>query len=298
MKQLKIGTRGSKLALWQARKVQEMLLNAGILAELVKITTTGDQIQDVPLHEIGTTGIFTKALDQALLQGEIDLAVHSAKDMPSVPPEGLHLAALLKREDPRDVLLASSSQVSLENLSRPWVIGTSSVRRRALLQHHFSHVQVKDIRGNLDTRLGKMLDGAYDGIMLAYAGVKRMGFEKYIVQKLNAASFTPAVGQGAVAVVTREKDENIPALRTALHHPETGYAVASERAYLHAVDGGCHSPVFGLATVVGSQISLTAGMANPDGKRILRFTGEGNVSEAEKIGQQLAKQVLESVNNN
>ncbi|MEO1384579.1 MAG: hydroxymethylbilane synthase, partial [Bacteroidota bacterium] len=172
---IKIGTRGSKLALWQANLVQSTLSQYGIEAELVIVSTYGDTNQVAPLYAMGATGVFTKALDEALLNDAVDIAVHSAKDMPSQLAQGLAEFAYLQREDPRDVLLATTNEVQLDNFARPLVIGTSSVRRQALMRHYFPHVTLKDIRGNVDTRIQKMEAGDYDGIILARAGVKRMG---------------------------------------------------------------------------------------------------------------------------
>jgi len=196
-----IGTRGSKLALWQANWVQKQLKEAGIESQLHIITTEGDRRTDVPLHALSSTGLFTKTLDEALLMKDIDLAVHSAKDMASILVEGIDLLAFMKREDPRDVLLADTNSIQFDNLSKPLTIGTSSVRRQHMIRHFFPHIVLKDLRGNVDTRVQKLENGEYDGIMLALAGVKRMGYTSKVVQKLHPDSFTPAVGQGAVAVV-------------------------------------------------------------------------------------------------
>jgi hydroxymethylbilane synthase len=197
---LKVGTRGSKLALWQAHHVKGLLERNGYTVELVLYKTTGDLLQSQPLHEIGDKGLFTKALDDAMLRGEIDLAVHSAKDLPTTLPMGIELAAVGKREDPRDVLVSASEVHDVDNLAKGITIGTSSLRRRALLRHYLPHVQVVPMRGNVDTRVEKMLAGECDAILLAYAGVKRMGLGHLITRKLNVSSFTPAVGQGAIAV--------------------------------------------------------------------------------------------------
>jgi len=273
------------LALWQAHSVQEILARAEINATCQIIHTTGDLQQQKALHQLGTVGIFTKALDQALLEGRIQLAVHSAKDMPASLHEELELLACLKREDPRDALLAAKPEVSLENVTQNWVVGTSSLRRTAFLKYYLPHIVVKNIRGNIDTRLEKMMNGDYDAILLACAGVKRMGLEKYIVQKLNVNTFTPAVAQGAIAVVCRKDLPRKEALRKALNHIPTELAVSCERQFLHTVAGGCSIPVFGLATVTGNTIGLTAGIADTNGKLLLRTYQEGPLQEALKVGR-------------
>jgi hydroxymethylbilane synthase len=292
---IRIGTRASKLALWQARHVQALLAGDGVESDLVEVTTTGDVVQDRPLHQVKAVGIFTKALDDALLEGRADIAVHSAKDLPSTLVDGLDLLALLKREDPRDVLLAMGPEVNLENFSRTWIIGTSSVRRAAFLRHYFQHLDIRDIRGNVDTRVAKLAAGDYDGIVLAMAGVKRMGLQQYIVQKLNPATFTPAVGQGAIAVVGRRGAPQREALRQRLNHRMTEIAVTAERAFLRKLGGGCSIPAFGLATVVGETVSLTAGLATESGSHLQRYTFEGPVAEAAAIGARLGQQVLDQV---
>lgn len=280
------------MALWQAHHVQHLLEKAGVRATCHVVKTTGDLTQDRPLHQLGTVGIFTKALDEALHREEVDIAVHSAKDMPAVLEEGLELLAILKREDPRDVLLAASPDVSLENLTRPLVIGTSSLRRAAFLKHFAPHITVKDIRGNVDSRLEKMRSGAYDGILLAYAGVRRMKLESWIVQKLNVHTFTPAVGQGAVAVVCRQAFAHQATLREVLNHRPTELCVRSERSYLKTVAGGCSVPVFGLANLTGEALTLSAGIAAKDGQRIFRHNAEGTASRAEAIGEAVGKEIL------
>lgn len=286
---LKIGTRGSKLALWQANLVKDLLEAGGHAAELVLYKTTGDIQQSQPLHKIGEKGLFTKALDEAQLRGEVDLVVHSSKDLPSVLPDGLEIGAFLKREDPRDVLLAVEEDVDLDNLSRKLIIGTSSLRRGAFLRHYLPHCEVKLIRGNVDTRVAKMEAGEYDGILLAYAGVKRMGMTGLIRRKLNVGTFTPAVGQGAIAVTVRSGEPALlEIIRPVLNHTETEYAVQAERALLRTLEGGCSTPIFGLATVQAETLSMHGGVARTDGTEILRDQIEGHVSEADQLGQRLA----------
>ncbi len=290
--QVKIGTRGSKLALWQANLVRDLLRGAGWNADLVTIKSEGDLVQDVPLHEIGLPGAFTRNVDQAVTSGRVSLAVHSAKDMPSVLAEELEIVAFLRREDPRDVLLAVSEDVHLENFSRSLTIGTSSLRRAAFLRHYFEHVQVKDIRGNVDTRIARMEAGIYDGLVLAYAGVKRMGLERYIVQKFNLSSFTPAVGQGAIAVVCKKDFEYKSQVRAVLNHPDTEYSLLCERSFLRTIDGGCKTPAFGYASVFGDKLTFHGGVAETDGSIIHRHTEEGSTADAALIGDRLAHHIL------
>lgn len=289
---MKIGTRGSKLALWQAKKVQEELGKAGVEAELKIYKTTGDLNQVQALDKIGDKGLFTKALDEGLLRKEIDLAVHSSKDIPTVFDPALELVATLSREDPRDVLLALTPEVDLDNFSRKLVIGTSSLRRRAFLGRYAPHCEVKLIRGNVDTRIEKMKRGDYDGIILAYAGVKRMGMTQYVVRKLNATTFVPAVGQGAVGIITRKDDEPVQQVLQRLNHLPTFQAVLCERAYLRKMEGGCHVPIFGLATVIADRISLNGGVASLDGKEMISDEINGQADQAEALGEQLAQIVI------
>ncbi|MEM9933567.1 MAG: hydroxymethylbilane synthase [Bacteroidota bacterium] len=293
---VRIGTRGSKLALWQARLVQRKLEEAGLQSEIVEIETVGDQVQSVPLHEVGGVGLFTKALDKALMERAVDIAVHSAKDIPSVIEDELEIIAFLEREDPRDVLLATSEEVSLENLSRSWVVGTSSLRRSALLKNYFRHVEVKDIRGNVDTRVDKLESGAYDAIMLAYAGVKRMGFESLIVQKFNIHSITSAVGQGAIAIMASKKSKYTDAIQSILNHRETELALRCERSFLRTIEGGCKVPVFGYAHVQGGAIYFHGGMAREDGSEVFREKVEGAVENGIKLGNKVAQVILNQVN--
>lgn len=284
---IKIGTRGSKLALWQANLVKDQLEEKGILAELVLYKTTGDLQQKQALHEIGSRGLFTKVLDDALLSQEIDLAVHSSKDIPSVLPDGLEISAFLKREDPRDVLLAVQPDIDLDNFSRKIVVGTSSLRRKSLLNHFAPNCEVKVIRGNVDTRIAKMKAGEYDAVMLAYAGVKRLGFTNLVRRKLNVNTFTPAIGQGAIGVMSRVGAKGINKVREVLNHKETEFAVVAERALLRRLEGGCTTPIFGLATVMGNSLSMQGGVGKEDGSLLIRERIEGHVGEARELGEQL-----------
>ncbi|MEM9718022.1 MAG: hydroxymethylbilane synthase [Bacteroidota bacterium] len=293
--EVRIGTRNSQLALWQTHQVKGLLEAQGIKTTIEEIQSEGDRNQTDALYAMGSVGVFTRALDEALLSDKIDIAVHSAKDIPSSIPEELEIVAFLKRENPREVLLGASKEVQLENFSRPWSIGTSSVRRKAQLAFFAPHIQVKDIRGNLNTRLKKLQNGEYDGILLAYAGVKRMGWEHLITQKLNVQSFVPAVGQGAVAVVAKRSYDSFDKVRSLLNHKPTDWAIRAERSFLRTMQGGCHTPIFGLATLVQDHLSLTGGIASLDGKRMVKKTMEGSATQGAELGKQLAREVLEEI---
>jgi hydroxymethylbilane synthase len=291
---IRIGTRGSKLALWQAENVRQLLEQSGVPAEILIYKTEGDEKTDVSLQSIGGKGLFTKALDDALLRQEIEIAVHSAKDIPTDFDNRIGIIAVPEREDPRDVLLAAHERADLDNLSDSLLIGTSSVRRQAFLRHYLPHIRVSVIRGNVDTRVARMQQGDYDGIMLAWAGVKRLGLEHLVVRKMNPATFTPAVGQGAIAVTALKSDDKVLSrVRPALNHLPSETALRCERAFLTRMGGGCSIPAFGLATIVGDTISLHAGIAEEDGSTIWRDQMDGPVRDAEWVGERLAEIILE-----
>lgn len=291
--QVRIGTRGSKLALWQAEHVKVLLESAGFAVELVLYTTTGDLQQSKPLHEIGDQGLFTKALDDAMLRGEIDIAVHSAKDLPTMLPAGIALSALLQREDPRDVLLSTGEAFDVDNLVAPITIGTSSLRRQALLMHYLPHVRIVPMRGNVDTRVAKMQAGECDALVLAYAGVKRMGLTHLVTRKLNVSTFTPAIGQGAIGITMPDGHPATEAVRLAVNDVDTESAVLAERAFLRVLEGGCHSAIFALGTVVAGTLSLMGGVAAKDGSEVLRANLDAAQADAEAAGRQLAEILLQ-----
>jgi hydroxymethylbilane synthase len=289
---ISIGTRGSKLALWQANHVKALLEASGHDVSIKIYKTTGDIQQDRPLHLIGEKGLFTKALDEGLINGEVDIAVHSSKDIPTRLPEGLEVCAFLEREDPRDVLLAMSPEVDLDNHSREFVVGTSSLRRTAFVGHYAPQFQTKLVRGNVDTRIAKMEAGEYDALILAYAGVKRMGRMDRVVRKLNVHTFTPAVGQGAIGVMARTDNPVYKDVREVLNHPETEWAVSAERAFLRRLEGGCHAPIYALGTITKDTLTLTGGVAAEDGSVVYRETVQGPVGSANDLGINLAEIVL------
>jgi hydroxymethylbilane synthase len=293
---IRIASRGSELALWQARAVGRALRaeDAGANVEIRVIRTTGDRVLDVPLARIGDRGLFTKEIDAALLNGEADLAVHSLKDVPTELPAGLTLAAVTEREDPRDVLICRSDVPGgLRDLPPGSRVGTSSLRRRAQLRAQRPDLEVLDLRGNLNTRLAKLDDGQYEAILLAAAGVLRLGWVERISEYLDPASWLPAVGQGALAVITRADDEALQARLQPLHHAPTAACVAAERALLHALQGGCQVPIAALGRADGSDLHLDGLVADLDGTTILRTQEQGRWDDAERLGRQLASRLLE-----
>jgi hydroxymethylbilane synthase len=289
---IRIGTRGSQLALWQANLVKTKLESHGHESELVVIHTYGDKETVQPLHLLGGQGVFTKALDDALLSHEIDLAVHSCKDIPGSIHEDLVISSILKREDPQEVWLSLEDSIHLENTSRSFVIGTSSLRRIAFLKHYFGQHTIKDVRGNLDTRIEKLKKGEYDALVLAYAGIKRMGYEKYIRQKLSKEVFIPAVGQGAIAIMARKSDTYHQEVSNLINHEDSFLEVMCERYYLQTIQGGCKLPVFGYATKFMNKIRLLAGIASVDGKVIIKQEITGDIHHIQELGITLGNKIL------
>ncbi len=292
---LRIASRGSELALWQARAVERMLRDADPASPVeIKVTrTTGDRILDVPLAKIGDKGLFTKELDAALLAGEAELAVHSLKDVPTRVPDGLVIAAVGEREDPRDVLLLAPGRAGgLDGLPPGARVGTSSLRRRAQLRALRPDLEVADLRGNLNTRLEKLDRGAYDAIILAAAGVKRLGWTDRLAAYLDPPDWLPAVGQGALAIVCRADDEATLARLRPLDHADTRAATSAERALLGALEGGCQIPIGALGAVEGDRLVLRALVADLEGETILRGELAGPVEEAAALGRALADELL------
>ncbi|MFC5626987.1 hydroxymethylbilane synthase [Algoriphagus winogradskyi] len=288
---VKIGTRGSKLALWQAYHVEELLQKAGLESEIVIIDTKGDQILDVSIAKIGSKGVFTQELEDQLLDGRIDIAVHSAKDMQSNLPEGFEIIAFTEREKENDVLVSHDKSVSLK---KDVVLGTSSTRRVSTLKHFYPHVKTVEVRGNLQTRIRKMEEGLCDALLLAYAGAHRMEYDHMIVAELDLDEFTPAVGQGSVAieVATILDSELKSKIAAACNHQETSLRLRAERAYLRILEGGCSIPVFALANLKEDQLSLKGGIVSLDGKERISLVVNGDASQPEKLGQELADQVF------
>ena len=291
MNKIKIGTRTSPLALWQAHWVEARLQAAGFETEIVGFQTSGDKIQSVTLSKVGSKGIFTQELEEALLDGRIHIAVHSAKDMPSHLPEGLELIAFTERETVNDVVVSFHPDFRLEH-DTVANIGTSSTRRKALLARYYPHCTPLEARGNLQTRLRKLEEGQFEALILAYAGVYRIGRADLIRQHLPTDPFTPPVGQGSLAIEACTKLDGTlrERIRTALNHRETEDCLLAERAYLHAMNGGCSIPTFALAHLVPGSIYLQAGIISLDGSQEIRLATEGQNAEA--LGSQIAQQVL------
>ncbi len=290
---IRIGTRSSRLALWQAHFIQQLLQTGGLTSELVLIETKGDQILDRSLAKIGSKGLFTQELEDQLRAGSIDIAVHSAKDLQSTLPPDLSIIAFTEREQPNDVLVSRNTSLALGD-GKPFVVGTSSTRRVAMLRHFYPHIGVVDMRGNLQTRLRKLDDGHCDALLLAYAGVHRMDYNDLIAEYLPLQTFTPAVGQGSVAI---EAANTLPLakldqVRRLTNHEPTEACLRAERAFLRRLDGGCSIPVFGLATWQGENISLGGGLISLDGATLLRDTFTGPPAQAERLGHGLAESLL------
>jgi len=290
---LVVGTRGSRLAVWQAEWVQARLkeLAPGLTVTLQRIKTSGDMILDVPLAVIGGKGLFVKEIEEALLRGEIDLAVHSMKDVPTVLPDGLDIVCVPAREDPRDVLVSRDS-CSLDQLPKGSRVGTSSLRRQAQLLHYRLDLRIELLRGNLDTRLRKLHNGEYDAIVLAAAGLSRMGWSNKVTEYLPPEVSLPAIGQGALALEGRCKDRFAQALVEKLEHGPTRTAVTAERALLERLEGGCQVPIAAHATVKGDTLIMDGLIASVDGRQLIRDTIQGPASEARGLGKQLAEKLL------
>jgi len=294
---VRLGSRGSELARWQAEHVRRALAAAapGLAVEIVILRTTGDRVRDVPLARIGGTGLFTKEVDDALLAGSIDAAVHSLKDVPTRLPPGIVLGAILERADPADALIVAPGMPStLETLPAGARVGTSSLRRRAQLLAMRPDVTVVDLRGNVDTRLARVAAGDYDAAILARAGLERLGRQDAIASVLGPPDWLPAVGQGALAIAIRESDTELGAILAPLNHEPTAAAVAAERAFLRTVQGGCQIPVGALAAVgPDGTLRLDGFIASLDGDAVVRGSRIGPAAEAEVIGTGLAEDLLQ-----
>jgi hydroxymethylbilane synthase len=283
---LRIGTRGSPLAVVQARMVRTRLAVLGVREdeiELKTIRTSGDTITDRPLAEDGGKGLFTKEIEEALLRGEIDLAVHSAKDMPTVLPAGLMLAACLEREDPRDVFVSRKAK-SLAELPQGASLGTTSPRRQAIAMRARSDLHVLPLRGNVETRLRKLDDGDVDATILALAGLKRLGLADRATRIMNVEEFLPAVGQGAIGIETRADDARTRELLARIDHADTSTAIACERAFLAVLDGSCKTPIAGHATLTGGVLQFRGLVAKPDGSAVHATSVAGARKDAITIG--------------
>lgn len=290
---LVLGTRASKLALQQSRWVAEqvMNLNPGLRVELKEIRTSGDKILDVPLAKIGGKGLFVKEIEDALLARDIDFAVHSMKDVPTQLPDGLDIVCVPPREDPRDALIAREVK-RFEDLPRGAKVGTSSLRRQAQLLHHRPDLVVEMLRGNLDTRLRKLREGLYDAIVLAAAGLKRLGWQEQVTQYLPVEISLPAIGQGALGIEARRDDAFVVSILARLEDAAARSAVTAERALLHRLEGGCQVPIAGHASLQGDRLRLAALVGRVDGSRLVHDQLEGPLSDASRIGAELAERLL------
>lgn len=290
---LRIGTRGSTLARWQAGWVKQRLEAArpGLAVELVIIKTTGDKILDVPLAQVGGKGLFVKEIEEALLARSVDLAVHSMKDVPTALPPELHLAAIPAREEPYDALI-SRDRLGLAKLPPGAVIGTSSLRRQSQLLAYRPDLKIVGLRGNLDTRLKKVREGAMDGIILAAAGLRRLGWDGEIAERLSPAICLPAIGQGALGLECRKDDASLNRLLRELDDPDTRACVEAERALLARLEGGCQVPIAAHAVVAGDSLSLAGLIAGVHGERLVRGELAGPRAEGPAMGRALAERLL------
>lgn len=290
---LVLGTRGSKLAVHQTEWVQARLqeLAPHVTVTLRRIQTSGDKILDVPLAKIGGKGLFVKEIEEALLSGEIDLAVHSMKDVPTALPPGLDLLCIPCREDPRDALISRDKR-PFADLPQGAKVGTSSLRRQAQLLQARPDLSILMLRGNLDTRLKKLRDGQFDAIVLAAAGLRRLGWEHEITEYLAPEISLPAIGQGALGIEGRRDDQFVRSLLSGLEHAPTRTMVRAERALLHRLQGGCQVPIAAHATLTGSDVTLEGLVASVDGKEIIRDRVRGTMTDPESIGIQLAERLL------
>jgi hydroxymethylbilane synthase len=290
---IRIGTRSSALALWQAEWVKAELeaKYPGMTVTLTKIKTTGDKILDVPLAKVGGKGLFVKEIEEAMLEGEIDIAVHSMKDVPTFFPDGLHLSAITKREDARDALL-SRNNVKFNDLPAGANVGTSSLRRQAQLMSIRPDFVIHQLRGNVDTRLRKLKEGRYDAIILAAAGVTRLGLAGHVSEYLSTELSLPAIGQGALGIECRVDDRELNDLISFFNHADSRVCVTGERALLRRLEGGCQVPIACYGRMKDGKLDLAGLVGSVDGKRIIRDTIEGEPEKAEKLGVSLAEKLL------
>jgi hydroxymethylbilane synthase len=289
-----IATRGSKLALWQAEWIKGQLaeLDPSLEIELNKIKTTGDKILDVPLAQVGGKGLFVKEIEEAMLRGEADLAVHSMKDVPTELPGGLHLSTITKREDPRDAFIAGKEIKSFNDLPHGANVGTSSLRRICQLLNKRPDLKITQLRGNVDTRIRKLDEGEFDAIILATAGVKRLGHEDRITEKIPVEISLPAIGQGAVGIECRTDDEFTNNILRSLDHKETSVCVRAERAFLKKLEGGCQVPIAAYARLIDGDIFIEGLVGSLDGKTLIKEALQGRPDDAESLGTELAENLL------
>lgn len=294
MKKIIIATRGSKLALWQAEHIESRLRGRypGLETELLKIKTTGDKILDVPLAKVGGKGLFVKEIEEAILDGRADIAVHSMKDVPAVLPDGLKLGIIPKRESRYDLLL-SEKYPDLASLPGGAIIGTSSLRRQSQILHLRSDLKIEFLRGNLDTRLRKLKEGLYDAIIIAAAGMKRLGLKAAYESELSPPYFLPAVGQGALGIEYSSKRPEMDEFLGFLDHSSTRFCVTCERAFLAELEGGCQVPIACLCLQENNRLYATGLVSDIAGRAVIRRTRTGKPKDAVKIGVELARKVLD-----
>lgn len=290
---IRIATRKSPLALWQANFVKQNLLLAhkDLTVELIPMVTQGDIILDSPLSKIGGKGLFVKQLEQAILNNEADIAVHSIKDIPAQFPEGLMLAAICQRDEVRDAFVANK-YASLNDLPKGAIVGTSSLRRQCQLRSHFPHLIIKDLRGNVGTRLNKLDDEQYDAIILASVGLKRLSLEHRITQYIDTDLMLPAVGQGAIGIESRTDDKQILDIISVLDDKKSRACIQAERAMNNALQGGCQVPIAGYCRLNNDELVLQGLVGRVDGSKIIKQQITGFINEAESLGEKLAKQLL------
>jgi len=295
MKTIRIGTRGSRLALVQSEQVRDILRARypDVAFELVVIKTTGDKILDAPLSKIGDKGLFTKEIEKELLDGSVDLAVHSMKDMPTELPKGLAIGAVTRRMNPLDLFISRSGK-RLGDLKKGDTVATGSLRRKAQLRAFMPGLNIIDMRGNVESRIKKMMNNPdIDGIVLASAGVARLGFKDIMTEIVSEDLILPAVGQASLAVEIREHDRDIETIVSPLDDRDSRVAIASERAFLSELGGGCQVPIAGLARVSGDTVALTGMVADLDGTKVFKGSADGPVSEYDRIGRTLARKLLD-----
>ena len=289
---IRLGSRASQLALWQAEHIRsEIERETGRPVEITKIKTTGDMILDVPLSRVGGKGLFVKEIEEALLSGRIDLAVHSMKDVPTDLPDRLGIVAITRREDPRDAFLSVKYR-RIEELPQGGRVGTSSLRRQTQLLGLRPDLRIESLRGNLDTRIRKMEEGLFDAIILAAAGIRRLGWEAKITQYLSVELSLPAIGQGALGIEIRTDDLETREAVSFLNHRDTAYAVRAERGFLKRLEGGCQVPIASFGRTEGEAIVLEGLVGRPDGSQILRAGARGTVADPEGLGVSLAEELL------
>jgi hydroxymethylbilane synthase len=293
LSELRIATRSSPLALWQAEEVARQLkpIYPDLKVSLVKLKTRGDKLLDAPLAKVGGKGLFVKELEAGILEGKADIAVHSMKDVPVEFPDGLELALIMEREDPRDAFV-SNQYDSLATMPAGTLVGTSSLRRQTQIRERYPHLRIDWLRGNVNTRLRKLDDGEYDAIILACAGLIRLGLEQRITLSLEPEECLPAIGQGAIGIEVRSDDIAVKELLAPLGHAETTSRIAAERALNEALNGGCQVPIAGYAVLNDGEIYLRGLVGEPDGSRILRAEASGKVEDAVSIGRALAEDLL------